>query len=73
MGTKFRGQICSHKRGQNWGQNPIILLQRNSQASEKIKKPIKKKIFYYKIINQIYKDKIKELDILCIEWNLLTT
>ena len=37
MGTKFRGQICSHKRGQNWGQNPIILLQRNSQASEKIK------------------------------------
>ena len=54
-------------------QNPIILLKNNLQASEKIKKAIKKKIFYYKIINQIYKDKIKELDILCIEWNLLTT
>ena len=59
--------------GEKLGENPIILLQRNSQASEKIKKPIKKKIFYYKIINQIYKDKIKELDVLCIEWNLLTT
>ena len=46
-------------------QNAIILLKNNSQASEKD--------FYYKIINQIYKDKIKELDILCIEWNLLTT
>ena len=59
--------------GEKLGENPIILLQRNSQDSEKIKKPIKKKIFYYKIINQVYKDKIKELDILCIEWNLLTT
>ena len=53
--------------GEKVGENPIILLLRNSQASEKIKKPIKKKIFYYKIINQVYKDKIKELDILCIE------
>ncbi len=58
-------------RNELWGQNPRILLHRNSQATEK--KHIKKKIFYYKIINQIYKDKIKKLDILCIEWNFLTT
>ena len=72
MREKFDSKTAG-KSAEKSRQNPIILLQRNSQASEKIKKPIKKKIFYYKIINQIYKDKIKELDILCIEWNLLTT
>ena len=37
------------------------------------KKARKKKFFYYKIMDEVYKDKIKELDVLCIEWNLLTT
>jgi len=37
-GTKFKNQISSKKRGQNWGQNPIILLKRNSQWSQKHKK-----------------------------------
>ena len=72
MRKNFDSKTAGKSAGKS-SQNPIILLQRNSQASEKIKKPIKKKIFYYKIINQVYKDKIKELDVLCIEWNLLTT
>ena len=41
--------------------------QSNGSANKQIKKASKKKIFYYKKIDQIYKDKIKELDILCIE------
>ena len=72
MRKKFDSKAAGKSAGKS-RQNPIILLQRNSQASEKRKNPIKKKIFYYKIINHIYKDKIKELDVLCIEWNLLTT
>ena len=54
-------------------QNPILLLKNNSQSSEKIKKPSRKRFLITKILIRFIKIKLKKLDILCIEWNLLTT
>ena len=59
-------------RTKKWAKNRMIFLKDNSQSTKQIKQATKKKIYYYKIIDSIYKDKIKELDILCIDWKYLT-
>ena len=54
MREKFDSKTAGKSR-----QNPIILLQRNSQASEKIKNPSRKRFFITKLSIRFIKIKLK--------------
>ena len=58
MREKFDSKTAGKSAGKS-RQNPIILLQRNSQASEKIKNPSRKRFFITKLSIRFIKIKLK--------------